>query len=287
MLGLPPRLFRAGLPVEGLLEQHLHHGDIARQCGGDERRLTGEVHPGQRRRDAQKIVADRRHFLRPRVRIRALVEQHLDHVLTLRFDPRSHVVRVDGKLAPTAVDHDQKLDLPGPAEVHQGGDRRPDGSSREEHVIDENDPGVVHGEGELGLSNDGLRGNRREVVAVEGDVERPNRRLRSRPRLEGPGETARVLDAGEAIMRLCVDVGGSVTGEHGIGLEKRDFMPWIFSDADVAAMSKLKYAFGSDNPDGDIAQAYFNPCKAFPTSKGCGEVHTKAAIAALGPDAYV
>jgi glycolate oxidase len=102
-----------------------------------------------------------------------------------------------------------------------------------------------------------------------------------------PGATERVLDAGEAIMRLCVDVGGSVTGEHGIGLEKRDFMPWIFTDADIAAMQKLKYAFGSDDPSRTSGEGYFNPCKAFPTSKGCGEVHTKAAIAALGPDAYV
>jgi glycolate oxidase len=92
------------------------------------------------------------------------------------------------------------------------------------------------------------------------------------------GETTRVLDAGEAIMRLCVDAGGSVTGEHGIGLEKRDFMPWIFSEADLEAMSRLKAAFG--------AGERFNPCKAFPTTKGCGEVHSKA-VQALGPDAYV
>ncbi len=101
-----------------------------------------------------------------------------------------------------------------------------------------------------------------------------------------PGETTRVLDAGEAIMRICVDVGGSVTGEHGIGLEKRDFMPWIFSDADIAAMTKLKLAFGSATPDDATGEGRFNPCKAFPTSKGCGEVHSKA-IQAYGPDAYV
>jgi glycolate oxidase len=93
-----------------------------------------------------------------------------------------------------------------------------------------------------------------------------------------PGETTRVLDAGEAIMRLCVDAGGSVTGEHGIGLEKRDFMPWIFNEADLEAMSRLKTAFGAGES--------FNPCKAFPTTKGCGEVHSKA-VQALGPDAYV
>jgi glycolate oxidase len=84
-----------------------------------------------------------------------------------------------------------------------------------------------------------------------------------------PGETERVLDCGEVIMRLCVEAGGSVTGEHGIGLEKRDFMPWIFTPADLAAMAKLKSAFGAGES--------FNPCKAFPTSKGCGEVHSKVA----------
>jgi glycolate oxidase len=69
-----------------------------------------------------------------------------------------------------------------------------------------------------------------------------------------------------------------VTGEHGIGLEKRDFMPWIFSEADLEAMSRLKAAFG--------AGERFNPCKAFPTAKGCGEVHSRA-VQALGPDSYV
>jgi glycolate oxidase len=93
-----------------------------------------------------------------------------------------------------------------------------------------------------------------------------------------PGETSRVLDAGEEIMRVCVDAGGSITGEHGVGLEKRDFMPWIFSEADMAAMLSLKTAFGA----GDR----FNPCKAFPTTKGCGEVHSKV-LQAFGADAYV
>jgi glycolate oxidase len=79
-----------------------------------------------------------------------------------------------------------------------------------------------------------------------------------------PGTTARVLEAGAEIMKLCVDAGGSITGEHGVGLEKRDFMSWLFDDADMAAMSKLKRAFGADER--------FNPCKAFPSHRGCGEV---------------
>jgi glycolate oxidase len=79
-------------------------------------------------------------------------------------------------------------------------------------------------------------------------------------------------------MRACVDAGGSITGEHGVGLEKRDFMSWIFSEADLAAMSRLKAAFGAGES--------FNPCKAFPTSKGCGEVHSKI-VQSFGPDGYV
>jgi glycolate oxidase len=101
-----------------------------------------------------------------------------------------------------------------------------------------------------------------------------------------PGETARVLDAGEEIMRICVEAGGSITGEHGVGLEKRDYMSWIFSDADIAAMAKLKLAFGSADPDGGAALGSFNPCKAFPTAKGCGEVRAKA-IQSFGADAYI
>jgi glycolate oxidase len=92
------------------------------------------------------------------------------------------------------------------------------------------------------------------------------------------GATDSVLAAGEEIMRACVDAGGSITGEHGVGLEKRDFMPWIFTDADLATMAKLKAAFG--------AGENFNPCKAFPTHHGCGEVHSKA-LQRFGTDSYV
>ncbi len=93
-----------------------------------------------------------------------------------------------------------------------------------------------------------------------------------------PGASQRVLACGEAIMRVCVDAGGTITGEHGVGLEKRDFMPWIFSDADMDAMLRLKNVFG--------AGERFNPCKAFPTSKGCGEIHSTA-LQAFGADAFI
>jgi glycolate oxidase len=54
------------------------------------------------------------------------------------------------------------------------------------------------------------------------------------------GEEARVLAAGAAIMQVCVEVGGSISGEHGIGLEKRDFMPWIFGEADLRTMAEVR-----------------------------------------------
>ena len=84
-----------------------------------------------------------------------------------------------------------------------------------------------------------------------------------------PGEEARVVAAGAEIMKVCADVGGSISGEHGIGLEKADFMPFIFSAADLDVMQRLKDAF---NPDGRC-----NPGKVFPTRKSCGEA---------GPVAY-
>lgn len=96
-----------------------------------------------------------------------------------------------------------------------------------------------------------------------------------------PGAARRVLDCGEEILRVCVEAGGSITGEHGVGYEKRDYMRWTFSDDDLATMAALKRAFGA----GDA----FNPGKVFPTHKGCGEVSSRmrSAIAKLGPDAYV
>jgi glycolate oxidase len=84
-----------------------------------------------------------------------------------------------------------------------------------------------------------------------------------------PGEEARVVAAGADIMRVCAEVGGSISGEHGIGLEKADFMPFIFSTADLELMQRLKGAF---NPAG-----LCNPGKVFPTNKSCVEV---------GPVAY-
>jgi len=78
-----------------------------------------------------------------------------------------------------------------------------------------------------------------------------------------PGEEARVVAAGGEILKVCAEVGGSISGEHGIGLEKMDYMPLIFSEADLAFMRQLYQAF---NPRG-----LCNPGKIFPSRKACGE----------------
>ena len=79
-------------------------------------------------------------------------------------------------------------------------------------------------------------------------------------------EVARVLDAGTEIMKKCVAVGGSLSGEHGIGLEKRDEMHRVFSEADLDAMLRVRAAWDPEER--------MNPGKAIPV-RGCMEVKTK------------
>jgi glycolate oxidase len=96
-----------------------------------------------------------------------------------------------------------------------------------------------------------------------------------------PGQAEKVLEAGAEIMRLCVDAGGTITGEHGVGMEKRDFMRWIFTDDDLEAMRRIQVAFASEQR--------FNPGKIFPAAVGSGEVTSRqrAVSQSLGPDAYI
>jgi glycolate oxidase len=78
-----------------------------------------------------------------------------------------------------------------------------------------------------------------------------------------PGQVARVLEASHEILDECIAVGGSVTGEHGIGVEKMEFMPRLFSPEDLAAMVALRNTF---NPDGRCS-----PEKVIPSGGGCIE----------------
>jgi glycolate oxidase len=78
-----------------------------------------------------------------------------------------------------------------------------------------------------------------------------------------PGALEKVEELGGAILKLCVQVGGSISGEHGIGADKRCYMPEMFTAADLETMQWVRHAF---NPKG-IA----NPTKMFPTPRTCGE----------------
>ena len=79
---------------------------------------------------------------------------------------------------------------------------------------------------------------------------------------EGEPERAEKL-AGE-IVKACVDLGGSITGEHGVGVDKKGYMPQMFSEPDLATFQRLRCAF---DPDG-----LANPGKVMPTPRLCGEV---------------
>jgi glycolate oxidase len=79
-----------------------------------------------------------------------------------------------------------------------------------------------------------------------------------------PGELERTEQFGAEILKLCVEVGGVLTGEHGVGVEKRDLMPAMFSAADLEHQQRLKCAF-----DG---KGLLNPGKVFPTLHRCAEL---------------
>jgi glycolate oxidase len=79
-----------------------------------------------------------------------------------------------------------------------------------------------------------------------------------------PGQLEKAEAFGADILRLCVEVGGVLTGEHGVGVEKRDLMPEMFSEDDLKQQQRLKCAF-------DPAQI-LNPGKVFPTLHRCAEL---------------
>jgi glycolate oxidase len=79
-----------------------------------------------------------------------------------------------------------------------------------------------------------------------------------------PGELEKAEAFGAEILRLCVEVGGVLTGEHGVGVEKRDLMGTMFSEADLAQQQRVKCAFDPDS--------LLNPGKMFPQLHRCAEL---------------
>jgi len=79
-----------------------------------------------------------------------------------------------------------------------------------------------------------------------------------------PGELEKTEEFGAEILKLCVEVGGVLTGEHGVGVEKRDLMPAMFTEIDLNQQQRLKCAFDS--------QGLLNPGKVFPQLHRCAEL---------------
>ena len=79
-----------------------------------------------------------------------------------------------------------------------------------------------------------------------------------------PDQLKRTKQAGTEILQYCIEVGGAITGEHGVGMEKNDLMPLLFSEDSLDMMERLIKVF---NPDRRL-----NPGKLLPTGKGCLEI---------------
>jgi glycolate oxidase len=79
-----------------------------------------------------------------------------------------------------------------------------------------------------------------------------------------PKQIAAVIEAGNQILEAAVDLGGTISGEHGIGYEKRETLRRIFSTDDLATMSRVREVFDP--------RSRLNPEKIFPAGVGCAEV---------------
>ena len=86
-----------------------------------------------------------------------------------------------------------------------------------------------------------------------------------------PGDLKKAQDAGEDILKYCIDVGGSITGEHGVGMEKKELMSHLFSSETLDLMAKFKSLFDPE--------CCLNPGKVLPTGRGCMEIRQAALTA--------
>jgi glycolate oxidase len=83
-----------------------------------------------------------------------------------------------------------------------------------------------------------------------------------------PGDLDKARACGEEILTYCIRAGGSITGEHGVGMEKNELMGKLFSDESLEMIGRLKLVFDPD--------ARLNPGKVLPTGRGCMEIRQKA-----------
>ena len=94
-----------------------------------------------------------------------------------------------------------------------------------------------------------------------------------------PGTVERVIEAGDEMLRACVEMGGTLTGEHGVGLEKKSSMPLVFSPEDMETMIRVRDAF---SPSG-----LFNPGKIFPGGPVYDRDMQRQAVSSTGPGAHI
>ncbi|WP_241236268.1 FAD-linked oxidase C-terminal domain-containing protein [Brevibacillus marinus] len=83
-----------------------------------------------------------------------------------------------------------------------------------------------------------------------------------------PGETEKAIAAGSEILQVCAAVGGSITGEHGVGIEKKEEMRYIFNEQEIDLQVRIRDVFNPEN--------LCNPDKLFPTPSRCAEVKAAA-----------
>jgi glycolate oxidase len=79
-----------------------------------------------------------------------------------------------------------------------------------------------------------------------------------------PGETEKALEAGSLCLKACADVGGTITGEHGVGIEKREEMRFVFTEEEIAAQTDVREVFNPKN--------LLNAGKLFPSPGRCVEI---------------
>ena len=90
-----------------------------------------------------------------------------------------------------------------------------------------------------------------------------------------PGDLERATEVGSVLLKICVDAGGTLTGEHGVGLEKKAYMPLVFDTNDMDAMMKVRNAFAP--------RGIFNPGKIFPGGPEYDQSAQRRAVASAGP----
>jgi glycolate dehydrogenase FAD-linked subunit len=94
--------------------------------------------------------------------------------------------------------------------------------------------------------------------------------------MRDPEQLRHVMEASREILQFCIDVGGSITGEHGVGMEKRDMMPLLFTEEDLDVMISLRNTFNGDE--------ILNPQKMLPVPRMCREISGPSRNAVLAQE---